>query len=344
MRRLLLLGAVVGAVLAASALLATGAQADTSGPTPSGYTWIDTNPPDPTTTFDWLDASGGTVIPSTDCDDCADVVPLPFTFYYFEVPYSAVVISTNGMLSFATDDTADCNGNYNWDNSGAGHPIPHDDANCGDDGWGRNPLIAAWFDDLDPGECGDVYYQTFGSAPNRTFVVQYNDVCHNDCSLCEPGEGITFEILLFEGSNDIKFQYMDAFFGTEPILKSAPPKDGRSVSGAIEDMNNGNSATVGLDKDATVGLQYSYAEPVINDDLAILFTGQPIPTPTATALPPPTPGVTAPAPSATSLPISLPQTGGSEGSSGVRGWLLIALTAAALAGLGGYALVRARAR
>ncbi|MGB2693872.1 MAG: hypothetical protein WBD55_01650 [Dehalococcoidia bacterium] len=349
MHRFLVLGAVVGAMLAASAAFAGGAFADTSGDNPSGYVWTDTNAPDPTTTYNWMDATGGTLIASTDDDDSADVIPLPFTFYYFGAPNTEIAIGTNGLLSFNIADPNECNDNYNWGPDDFGLPIPHDDADCeGDeDGWGANPLIAPWFDDLDPGECGDVYYQTFGSAPNRTFVVEYSDVCHNDCFDCEPGEGITFEVILFEGSNDIKFQYMDAFFGVDGIIKkSALPKDGRSAAGGgtLQDNNNGNSATVGLDKDATVGLQYSHAQRVIDDELAVLFTTEPVPTPTST-VPPPTAGITPPGPSATVIAVSsLPLTGSSGGGSAAHVWVIFALSAAALASIAGYAGLRLRQR
>lgn len=344
MHRFLVLGAVIGALLAASAAFAGGAFADTSGDNPSGYTWTDTNTPGPTTTYNWMDATGGTLIPGTDDDDSADVIPLPFTFSYFGAPYTEVAIGTNGLLSFNTADPNDCNTNYNYDTDDAGNPIPHDDADCADDGWGANPLIAPWFDDLDPGECGDVYHQTFGSAPNRTFVVQYSDVCHNDCFDCEPGEGITFEVILFEGSNDIKFQYMDAFFGIGGIIKGdVQPKDGRSAAGSeIQNMNNGNSATVGLDKDATTGLQYSYAQRVIDDELAVLFATESVPTPTST-VPPPTAGITPPGPSATVIAVAaLPSTGASGGGPAAHVWVVFALTAAALASIAGYAGLRLR--
>ncbi len=264
-RSLWLLGAFVALIAVAIGLGGGLASADTSGANASGYVWIDNNSPDPVTTYAWVDATGGTAIASTNCDDCADTVALPFTFTYFGTDYTEVDIGTNGLLGLNTADPNSCNENYNWNDL----PIPQDDTDCSSNGWGANPLIAPWFDDLDPGECGDVYYNTFGSAPDRTFVVEFSDVCHNDCFDCAPGEGITFEAILSEGSNDLKFQYQDAFFGTG--------------SGDISEENNGGTATVGLDKDATTGLQYSNNATVITDGLAILFTTQaPEPTPTAT--------------------------------------------------------------
>ena len=89
------------------------------------------------------------------------------------------------------------------------------------------------------------------------FIIEFMDVCHIDCSSCAPGEGITFETILFEGSNDIKIQYMDAFFGTgDPLLEAA---------------NNGASADYRAYKDGTTGLQHSWKTTTITDGLAVLL-------------------------------------------------------------------------
>jgi len=260
----LLLAGLVG--LAALALVAlgggTGARADTSGPNASGYVWIDSNAPNPVVAYEWVDATGGTQAADiTDEDDAFQTVTLPFTFFFLGTDYTQADVSSNGFLSF--DIGSDCNDNYNWGPDDLGFAIPHDDAICDDDadGWGGNPLIAAWFDDLDPGECGDVFYDTVGTAPARQFVVEYSDVCHNDCDDCVIAEGVTFEIILFEGSNDIKVQYMDAVFSDDP----ADDPD-------LIEEDNGATATTGIDQDDTVGLPYHHATPDLTDNLAVLYT------------------------------------------------------------------------
>ena len=270
-RLYILLAVGLLATLAMTALVGGlgSVRADTSGPNATDYVWIDNNAPDPVTDFNWMDATGGTLIPnasfqddgaSSNDDDGWVTVGLPFTFNFFGTDYTQVDVSTNGFLSFDID--SDCNDNYNWDDSlgdELGNPIPHTDVDCdGDSGWGGNPLIAPWFDDLDPGECGKVYYDTFGDAPDRMFVVEFDDVCHNDCDDCAAGEGITFETILFEGSNDIKFQYQDTFFGTGD-------ED-------ISEENNGGTATTGINKDGSTGLLYSWADTVLTDGLAVLYT------------------------------------------------------------------------
>ena len=236
----------------------SGASADTSGTNPSGYVWIDSNSPDPTVPFAWVDATDGTLSTVTDDDDDYETLTLPFTFNLFGTDYTEVDLSSNGFLSFDTDNG--CNDNYNDDPDDAGHPIPPGLGACDTIEWGGVPLIAGWFDDLDPGECGDVYYKTVGSAPNRQFVAEWFDVCHNDCDDCTAGEGVTWEMILFETSNDIKVQYLDTVFNAD------------SQATGIYEENNGNQATTGVNLDATVGLGYHWATPDLTDNLAVLYT------------------------------------------------------------------------
>ncbi|MDP2673415.1 MAG: DUF11 domain-containing protein [Dehalococcoidia bacterium] len=258
-----LITALVLASLAALALLAlfggrSGVRADTSGPNASGYVWIDSNAPNPVVAFEWVDATDGTLSAITDDDDDWETVTLPFTFNFFGTDYTEADLSSNGFLSFDVENS--CNSNYNDDPDDFGHPIPPGDPDCSSIEWGGTPLIALWFDDLDPGECGDVYYKTVGTAPDQQFVVEYSDVCHNDCDDCEAGEGVTIEVILFEGSNDIKMQYMDTVFTDNP---------GEDPDLVEED--SAQSATTGIDQDEAVGLGYSWTDPLA-DSLAVLYT------------------------------------------------------------------------
>jgi len=273
------------------------ASANTSGPDPSGYTWTDSNAPAPFIAPNFIDISTtGTLIATWDgsSDDGTSDQALPFGFDFFGNTYNSVQISTNGFISFTATDPSDCNQNYNRDSTAddpdLGNPIPHDDADCADDFWGLNPLIAGWFDDLDSGECGGVYYGTNGSAPTRMFIVQWDDVCHNNCDGCAAGEGVTFEVILYEGSNDIKIEYADGYFAATMPLE-----------------NNGASATSGLSFDGTTGLPYSHAQQVLTSNLAVLYSpGTPVTaTPTASPTGTPTEAPTASA-TATATPTSPP--------------------------------------
>ncbi len=247
------------AVLIATLSTPVTSHGDTSGSNASGYLWVDSNAPGPATTFDWLDATGGTLLGISSADDDWETVGLPFTFNFFGTEYTEMGVSTNGFLSFDTVDLMGCNVNYNsFEFTDLGNPIPHHDGDCVFDLWGANPLVAPWFDDLNPFECGDIYYDAFGTPPDRMFVVQFDNVCHFDCVICAPSEAITFETILFEGSNDIKVQYLDAFFGTDTLN--------------LTEENNGGTATSGINLDGTAGLQYSLNEAALTDGLAVLYS------------------------------------------------------------------------
>ena len=90
------------------------------------------------------------------------------------------------------------------------------------------------------------------------FVVEWHDNQHYSSST----SGITFEAILYEGTNNIKFQYKDVDFGTVS----------GSTSRDLPPYNNGGSATVGIEgPTGDIGLQYSFNEQVIDPGLAILF-------------------------------------------------------------------------
>ncbi len=108
-------------------------------------------------------------------------------------------------------------------------------------------MIAVFWDDLNPSGGGDVYWEVKGTAPNRRLIVQWNDVIHFGGS-----DGGTFEVILYEGSNKILMQYADVNFGDTNI-------------------DNGASASVGIQKDSKQGLQYSSNTADLRDGLSILF-------------------------------------------------------------------------
>ena len=89
--------------------------------------------------------------------------------------------------------------------------------------------ILPFWDDIDA-DTGDVYWEVQGTAPNR--MVDHRVV--QPAALQQHRRRRTFEVILYEGTNEIKFQYADVDFGNASY-------------------NNGASATVGINKDATPG-------------------------------------------------------------------------------------------
>ena len=219
------------------ALVAFGgvAYATRGGPDGGGYTFIDNKDP-AGPIFQFQDIGNGIDIGQS-CDDC--VVPLgigfPFTFYGSS--YTSMNVSSNGNIQFDTSSTSFSN---------ASLPVS---------GLGRT--IAAFWDDLQT-NCTSVdaiYTIMIGQAPNRIRVVQWRLTPHFSCPTNQ-GDVITFQALLFEGSNDILFVYPDTIFAT---------------SGGPSANNSGASATVGVQRDSAVGLQYSFNSAVVTNGLAICY-------------------------------------------------------------------------
>ena len=71
--------------------------------------------------------------------------------------------------------------------------------------------IAAFWDDLytDDNANDAVYYQLNGAAGSRQAIFQWDQVSHFDA----PQTAVTFQLILFEGSNNILLQYLDVVFG-----------------------------------------------------------------------------------------------------------------------------------
>jgi len=212
------------------------------GPDDFGYTFKDSNTPDGPT-YDWIEISGtGTEVLSNSDDSWVGNIGLGFFFNYYGTDYSQLAISNNGLLF---------SGGTTWEY--VNEPITQSPSVHG--------FIAPFWDDIityDSRGAGTIYYQTLGTAPNRMFIVEWYDNKHYYNS----DSGVTFEAILYEGTNNIKFQYKDIYFGN---VYSA-------VSGDNPPYDNGGSATVGIEgPTGDVGLQYSFNEQVIESDLSILF-------------------------------------------------------------------------
>ncbi len=162
-------------------------------------------------------------------DDGEANVTLPFPFTYFGVTSSNLRVGNNGGILF--DVTT---GEFGLTNAALPAATP------------ALSILPFW-DDIDS-DTGNVYWEVQGTAPNRVAVVEW----YNRPHFSNIGAA-SFEVLLYETSNEIKFQYADVDFG-DPLY------------------NNGASATVGLNKDATTALQFSFNQPVIQNGQAILFS------------------------------------------------------------------------
>lgn len=194
--------------------------------------------------YDWIEISGtGTeVLPNSD-DSVTESIDLGFFFNFYGTDYSQLAIANNGLL-FSAGTT------WQYRND----PITRSP--------GVHGFIAPLWDDIityDSRGAGTIYYETRDDENgNKMFIVEWYDNKHYGNS----DYGVTFEAILYEGSNNIKFQYKDVDFGNVY----------GATSGDNPPYNNGGSATVGIEgPTGDVGLEYSYNQPVIDPDLAILF-------------------------------------------------------------------------
>lgn len=160
-------------------------------------------------------------------------MPIGFDFVFYGNTYDKVIITSNGYITF---DTSNTSWSY-WTN----YAIPSSSV--------PNDFIAPFWDDLNPYTGGSVYYLLGGTAPSRRFTVEWYNVPH----YYNTG-AVSFEVTLYEGSNNIVFRYKDVDFG-------------------YSYYNKGASATVGVENESgNVGVQCSYNQSNLSDGSAILFS------------------------------------------------------------------------
>lgn len=141
--------------------------------------------------------TGTQILVNTD-DIWSGVISLPFNFCFFNNSYNQIVVGSNGVCSFKITNAGAFN---SWNIPG---PIPSatpaDMTNC---------IMGPW-QDIDPTNAGQVYYEIGGTYPCRYFKVSWynvpyygaaNSVSTGSC----PGQNLraTQQIILYETTNVI---------------------------------------------------------------------------------------------------------------------------------------------
>jgi uncharacterized repeat protein (TIGR01451 family) len=190
------------------------------------YQWGDSNDGGdvPGVTFDWIDITETGVNAGTGDDRYYCGMPIGFTFQFYDASESTFCASTNGFVSFDTAGSSDLSNDC---------PLPSTN--------GVSALIAALWDDLVVE--GGLYYQTFGTAPRRYLVVQWDGVRHYG-----DGTHFDFQLILYE-NGAIKVQILDA-----------GPAKGESSTTGIEDYTEAQGLTYACN-----------TEDSIHDGLAVAF-------------------------------------------------------------------------
>jgi|GEM_PF-5444761 len=126
---------------------------------------------------------------ASDCDDCTELVSIPFTFNFYGADHTSVNVSSNGNIQFGGAPSAA------WTNDA----IPTAAV--------PNNGVYVFWDDLNTTTAGDVFYQVSGTSPNQTLTVEWNAVSQYTGGGAWPVTSETFQVVLYEGSNNIEFRY-----------------------------------------------------------------------------------------------------------------------------------------
>jgi hypothetical protein len=137
-------------------------------------------------------------------------------------------------------------------------------------------LVAPFWDDLFPvaGSSQNVFWDVTGVAPNRELVVEWRDVRAFECFT--EGDTIKFQVVFFENSSNILFNYADTVFG-----------------GSCLDHDRGNLASEGIQVTPLLGTSWGFEGQDVTDGFATLWSTSTTPVP-----PPPTPVITSISPAA----------------------------------------------
>ncbi|PZG04858.1 peptidase [Nonomuraea aridisoli] len=161
-------------------------------------------------------------------DDEFQTVELPFAFPFYGRTYTSGMLSTNGFLAFGEK--------WSYPNN---YPLPTAGA--------PNAGIYPYWDDLALDDRGGLYTATLGTAPNRTFVIEWRNARFYNAD-----EWFSFEALLGEDGS-IGFRYR-----------------GIATSRAA-----GESATIGIENaDGTDALQYSFGVAAVADGRSLAFAAR----------------------------------------------------------------------
>lgn len=163
-------------------------------------------------------------------DNYAGRFPIGFNFKLYDNSYNHFYVSTNGLIQFSNPTKR-----YN------NQSLPTD----------FNHTLYVFWDDLvstnQASTNATIEYQTLGEAPNRKLVVQWN----NSRFFTNNAFMGTFQAILYENSQQIKYQY-------------------RHLEG---EQNKGNSATIGIQGDKHQFAQAVYNQPILTESQqAITFT------------------------------------------------------------------------
>lgn len=156
-----------------------------------------------TTTYSFENFTG-TTLPTTDDVLFTTIVNFGFSFCFGGSQYWGGYVASNSAFVF---DAVPCFPNIQTSTYAAGgvstgysisSPAPVNNTSIP-----RNAVLGPWHD-IHPGLGGTIRYYTTGTAPNRRFVVSYENIPMFSCGTSSPSIYYTGQIKLFETSNAIE--------------------------------------------------------------------------------------------------------------------------------------------
>ncbi len=155
-------------------------------------------------------AGGNLILGPGSFGDEARLIPIGFTFRFYDHDYDYVNVGENGALYFANSCAQGCTFNEFCGSSNVceasfippefgGLPNPQE----------PNRMIAAFWDDLwieQTAPASEIRYGLRGNAPNRELVVEWRNIRHFP-DFFPPDSRISFQIRLEEGTDTIRLHY-----------------------------------------------------------------------------------------------------------------------------------------
>jgi hypothetical protein len=219
-------------------VLASACWATTRGPDTGGYTGTDS------AVYSFVDVSSSGASVLAGVDDGTAPLTIPYSFQFYGQAYTMVCVSSNGAMYFILSASS-CSGINDFANTDLTTTATP----------GGLPGVFPFWSDLtfQVAGGGAVFYQTLGTAGSRKFVVQWANAYPAGSS-----NPVTFQVILFEGTNQVLFQY-------------------RTVNlGAGNPASNGGLATIGISNAGGLGsgqqIEWSYQAPVLGNSVALSFS------------------------------------------------------------------------
>jgi subtilisin family serine protease len=168
-------------------------------------------------------------------DDTSTAITPGFPVKFGTTSYTTVNVGSNGVLSFTNPITAFSN-----------TQLPNTS---------YTTIVAPFWDDLYPTGADNVYWEVLGTAPNRELVIEWRNVRPYACRNDTPAPTVTFQVVLFEATNHVLFNYQDVIFG-----------------GNCANLDKGGSATIGVQVSTTDATQIGYNSQILSDNLTVHWT------------------------------------------------------------------------